>query len=140
MPPPRKSNTNVIVLSVIGGVVVLVLVVCGIVTLVGRGGSGGTGGGGGNGSSRDATILSCSTQQILDNIAGVAEVRITNTGSDTASYSVTVQFVAPDGTEYDQAYATALNLPPGQTKDVEVDGFGEVTGGLRCVITDVARG
>lgn len=144
--PPRKSNTNVIVLSVVGGVVVLVLAICGIVTLVDRGGgsgggSGGGGGGGGNQGSHDAAILSCSTQQILDNLAGVAQVRITNTGSTSASYSVTVQFVSPDNrVEYDQAYATALNLPPGQSKDVEVVGFGNVTGDLKCVITSVERG
>jgi hypothetical protein len=111
--------------------------VCGIRVLVGAGSAPG----GGNGANHDATIVGCSTQQVLDNVAGVAQVKITNSGNDTASYSVEVRFVSPDGSvEYDNAYATVMDLAPGRSVIVEADGFGEVTGGLRCVVVGVTRG
>jgi len=135
-PPPRKSHTTAIVLSVVGGVIVLVLAVCGITTLIGgkavhddqiR-------------ADHDVKITNCTTQQVFDSQTGVATVSVTNSGSGRASYSVEVAFESQSGgTQYDTAYATVADLAPGQSATAEADGFTNITGGMKCAIISVTR-
>ena len=74
-----------------------------------------------------------------------AVLRITNPSAATVSYYVRIGFYSKDGlTHYDTAHASAVGLPPGQTKEVEGSSLkGELRkhgrNGFTCKVFDVLR-
>ena len=74
-----------------------------------------------------------------------AVLRITNRSSTPVSYYVRVGFFSKDGvTQYDTAHASAVGLPPGQSKEVEASSLkGDLRkhgrNGFTCKVFDVLR-
>lgn len=65
----------------------------------------------GGSASNDVQLSSCG----WDGFAAKAEVQVTNSGSDTASYTVTVEFDTTGGTQVGTGTAYIQDLAPGQS-------------------------
>jgi hypothetical protein len=74
-------------------------------------------------------------------VGPTATVEVTNHGSGTASFVVTVEFVADGGTRYGTGTGNVNNLPPGKLATADAVSYaGRPAGaGLRCRITHVTR-
>ncbi|WLW51254.1 FxLYD domain-containing protein [Streptomyces sp. YU58] len=68
-----------------------------------------------------------------------AEVAITNSTEQTASYIVSVEFVDPSGKRVGDALAATENLAPGQKAEETAQGLDTIKGEIDCKVTEVTR-
>ncbi|MFI9168331.1 FxLYD domain-containing protein [Streptomyces lincolnensis] len=68
-----------------------------------------------------------------------AEVTITNSTEQTASYVVSVEFVDSSGKRVGDALAATENLAPGQEAEETAQGLDTIKGKIDCKVTEVTR-
>jgi hypothetical protein len=168
-PPPRKSNTGLIVGLIIAGVVVLGIVVLGVIGVMAVK----------DDSSKDDASVAQSpaagqssapaadakedtaeeptpeapaqesgaegdvkiTGCEVDSLTtwASAKVLITNRTSKESNYIVSVEFVDSSGKRLGEALAAVNNLAPGQKAEETAQGLDTITGKMECKVTEVTR-
>lgn len=89
---------------------------------------------GGGGGSGDVQLSGCG----WDGFAAKVQVEVTNSGSDTASYAVTVEFDTSNGTQVGTGTAYVSDLAPGQS-GIDTALAPTEYGSISCSVKDVTR-
>lgn len=120
--PKKGMPTWAIVLMVVGGIVVALCI--GGAALIGLGAKAVNDGN--TAAAKDVSVSACTPgdSSQFDLVGPKATIDITNHGSRTASYSVTVEFMSTDGsTQIGTGVALVNDLAPGQTAHADAASF-----------------